>query len=36
MKNFVQPGDSLGMAVPYVGGVTAGHPSTPMPRHRRG
>ena len=24
MKNFVQPGDSLGMAVPYAGGVTAG------------
>lgn len=24
MKNFVQPGDSLAMAVPYAGGVIAG------------
>ena len=24
MRNFVQPGDSLAVAVPYVGGVTAG------------
>ena len=24
MKNFVQPGDSLAMAVPYAAGVTAG------------
>jgi predicted RecA/RadA family phage recombinase len=24
MKNFVQPGDSLAVAVPYAGGVTAG------------
>ncbi len=24
MRNFVQPGDSLAIAVPYAGGVTAG------------
>lgn len=24
MRNFVQPGDSLAVAVPYAGGVTAG------------
>ena len=24
MRNYVQPGDSLAMAVPYAGGVTAG------------
>jgi predicted RecA/RadA family phage recombinase len=24
MKNFIQPGHSLAMAVPYAGGVTAG------------
>ena len=24
MRNFVQPGDSLAVAVPYVGGVSAG------------
>jgi len=24
MRNFIQPGDSLGLAIPYAGGVTAG------------
>ncbi|MGG5819637.1 DUF2190 family protein [Falsiroseomonas sp. HW251] len=24
MRNFIQPGDSLAVAVPYAGGVTAG------------
>ena len=24
MRNYVQPGDSLALAVPYAGGVTSG------------
>jgi hypothetical protein len=37
MKNFIQPGDSLAMAVPYADGVTAGQPeASSAPGRRRG
>jgi hypothetical protein len=28
MRTYIQPGDSLGVAVPYAGGVTSGPPTT--------